>query len=410
MNSKKGQAAMEFLMAYGWAIMIFIIAVAALAYFGVIGKNKNTVNSCALSPGIYCKDFVIGNNGIQLLIQNSLGVDMNKVVVSIKDSSYTCSDSTAVDIPNSNTATITVSCPNLNPGTKFKGNILVTYSKATASLSSTSLGSLGGQIGSQTLGGVGVGNIDVNVKDNLGTPVKDANVYLDGISTGLFTDVSGKLLLLNVPIGSHTIDVRKTGYNYPATQTVTVNSGQTSLATFTLTPTTGKATVSITVFGDDSDGNDRISGATIYIDNVVIGTSDANGQLTINNVPSGIRTIKITMTSFDAITQTINVPSSGTLLRSYVLSKPGTGYLDITIFNGNSFPTRLAGVSIYIDGNSFNNQFLGTTNALGFLRIYNILSANGYTLIAKKSGFSDGSTTLDITAGQRTTVSISLYP
>lgn len=202
----------------------------------------------------------------------------------------------------------------------------------------------------------------------------------------------------------------KTGYNYPATQTVTVNSGQTSLATFTLTPTTGKATVSITVFGDDSDGNDRISGATIYIDNVVIGTSDANGQLTINNVPSGIRTIKITMTSFDAITQTINVPSSGTLLRSYVLSKPGTGYLDITIFNGNSFPTRLAGVSIYIDGNSFNNQFLGTTNALGFLRIYNILSANGYTLIAKKSGFSDGSTTLDITAGQRTTVSISLYP
>jgi len=32
--NKKGQAAMEFLMTYGWAILIAIIAIAALIAFG----------------------------------------------------------------------------------------------------------------------------------------------------------------------------------------------------------------------------------------------------------------------------------------------------------------------------------------------------------------------------------------
>ncbi|MCC7574591.1 hypothetical protein KO361_03285 [Candidatus Woesearchaeota archaeon] len=34
--NKKGQAAMEFLMTYGWAILVVLAAIAALAYFGVL--------------------------------------------------------------------------------------------------------------------------------------------------------------------------------------------------------------------------------------------------------------------------------------------------------------------------------------------------------------------------------------
>ena len=36
---KKGQAAMEFLMTYGWAILIALIAVGALYYLNVKPKN-----------------------------------------------------------------------------------------------------------------------------------------------------------------------------------------------------------------------------------------------------------------------------------------------------------------------------------------------------------------------------------
>ena len=37
-TNRKGQAAMEFLMTYGWAILIVVIAIAALAAFGVFNR------------------------------------------------------------------------------------------------------------------------------------------------------------------------------------------------------------------------------------------------------------------------------------------------------------------------------------------------------------------------------------
>ena len=37
-KSKKSQATMEFLMTYGWAILIVLTAIAALVYFGVLSK------------------------------------------------------------------------------------------------------------------------------------------------------------------------------------------------------------------------------------------------------------------------------------------------------------------------------------------------------------------------------------
>ncbi len=37
---RKGQAAMEFLMTYGWAILVVLAAIAALAYFGVLSPGS----------------------------------------------------------------------------------------------------------------------------------------------------------------------------------------------------------------------------------------------------------------------------------------------------------------------------------------------------------------------------------
>jgi|SRR3990167_9969356 len=43
MSNKKGQAAMEFLMTYGWAILVVLIALGALFYLGVF--NPKTTNT-----------------------------------------------------------------------------------------------------------------------------------------------------------------------------------------------------------------------------------------------------------------------------------------------------------------------------------------------------------------------------
>ncbi len=40
MESKKLQAAMEFLMTYGWAIFVVLAVIAAMAYFGVLSPDK----------------------------------------------------------------------------------------------------------------------------------------------------------------------------------------------------------------------------------------------------------------------------------------------------------------------------------------------------------------------------------
>ena len=46
MFGKKGQAAMEFLMTYGWAILIVTIVVSFLNYYGSVNPDLFRVSKC----------------------------------------------------------------------------------------------------------------------------------------------------------------------------------------------------------------------------------------------------------------------------------------------------------------------------------------------------------------------------
>ena len=50
----KAQGSMEYLMTYGWAILIISVALGALFSLGVFGGVLLVGNSCAASPGYYC--------------------------------------------------------------------------------------------------------------------------------------------------------------------------------------------------------------------------------------------------------------------------------------------------------------------------------------------------------------------
>lgn len=52
MGFKRGQAAMEYLMTYGWAILVIVIVLAALLYLGVF--NLRTPELCQLQVGTTC--------------------------------------------------------------------------------------------------------------------------------------------------------------------------------------------------------------------------------------------------------------------------------------------------------------------------------------------------------------------
>jgi hypothetical protein len=92
---KKGQAAMEFLMTYGWAILVVLAAIGALAYFGVLSPSKLLPSKCTLSPGINFGDCKASSTGLQVTLYDGLGVDIKEVnvtVVSKVGSSVTCNE------------------------------------------------------------------------------------------------------------------------------------------------------------------------------------------------------------------------------------------------------------------------------------------------------------------------------
>ncbi|MBI3051059.1 hypothetical protein HYY74_01240 [Candidatus Woesearchaeota archaeon] len=77
---ERGQAAMEFLMTYGWAILVVLVVIGALAYFGVLSPDTLLPEKCTFPVQIGCKDYKVTNAGaadsIIVSLQNGAGRDM----------------------------------------------------------------------------------------------------------------------------------------------------------------------------------------------------------------------------------------------------------------------------------------------------------------------------------------------
>jgi len=88
---KKAQAAMEFLMTYGWAILVVLAAIGALAYFGVLSPDKFMPSKCMVSGGFSCTDYKMADNAdpalkeVRFYLQNNLGADATWAIVSLVD-------------------------------------------------------------------------------------------------------------------------------------------------------------------------------------------------------------------------------------------------------------------------------------------------------------------------------------
>ena len=67
-------------MTYGWAILVVLVAISALAYFGVLDMNKFLPATCDLPTGLSCLDhrvtvtgFGQDENTLKLRVKNNLG-------------------------------------------------------------------------------------------------------------------------------------------------------------------------------------------------------------------------------------------------------------------------------------------------------------------------------------------------
>jgi hypothetical protein len=143
-SGKRGQAAMEFMMTYGWAVMALVVSISALAYFGVFTNFSPTGKAiCALSPGFDCKEFVVGPGGVMMTIQNSLGVNINTVSLNITNSPQgPCNESMPPkNLGDGASDNFYVPCLNIGSiGQQFKGDIVIKYKKENSVLNSIANG------------------------------------------------------------------------------------------------------------------------------------------------------------------------------------------------------------------------------------------------------------------------------
>jgi hypothetical protein len=73
----RGQAAMEYIVTYGWAFLVILVAIGALAYFGVINPSRWVADRCDLGTQLECVDYQLDSAGaINLYLRNNFGKDI----------------------------------------------------------------------------------------------------------------------------------------------------------------------------------------------------------------------------------------------------------------------------------------------------------------------------------------------
>jgi hypothetical protein len=122
--AKKGQAAMEFIMTYGWAILVVIVAIAALAYFGVLSPGKYLPEKCVPAAGIGCMSFKATTTGVDLILQNALGKDITVTGINLEDAG--CNDTFTTTVVNGESGTFALTCA-LTAGSKINSDMVITY-------------------------------------------------------------------------------------------------------------------------------------------------------------------------------------------------------------------------------------------------------------------------------------------
>ena len=139
---------MEFLMTYGWAILIVLVAIAALYFLGVFGGK--TPNSCQIEPPFNCIDSKSASGTIVLQIgslSSVKNVAATDITVTVNGNPSFCTSKSlnpAALLPGGRAD---FSCVNsLAVGEKFTGELSITYANKVGLSGKTAKGTFSGQI------------------------------------------------------------------------------------------------------------------------------------------------------------------------------------------------------------------------------------------------------------------------
>ncbi len=150
----KLQSAMEYLITYGWAILILAIALIALFILGVFNSSGATGQICQINQGFSCLNYYMNTTGVLVLTVTQTGSNYINIT-SIGCSSDTnnqylvhyTTPSEQPYIPYGDGYTFTVQCytstgkPSINIGSAFSGFIYINYVNDVTGFPGSAVGS-----------------------------------------------------------------------------------------------------------------------------------------------------------------------------------------------------------------------------------------------------------------------------
>ena len=136
-EQRKSQAALEFLMTYGWAILVVLIAVAALYALGVFSGGGGT--SCKVDAPFACVDVQVLSTGASQMVLTSQGAVSTTVSATPGDQIGDCTLAAGAGIT---TTPMLLTCsPVPVKGQNVKGTFTLSYKLQTSPLLKTAKGS-----------------------------------------------------------------------------------------------------------------------------------------------------------------------------------------------------------------------------------------------------------------------------
>ena len=157
---KRGQAAMEFLMTYGWAILAAIIAIGVLAYFGVFSPGQYVGSSAVVTAPWYANAWNVDDatEVVTTEFRNNGGenLDIQSFSIAFSDPfSDTCTNTYAapgLTVLSGDLQTITIDTDTVGvcdtatrtfaPGDTVRGDITIIYERPGSDVDLTSTGTI----------------------------------------------------------------------------------------------------------------------------------------------------------------------------------------------------------------------------------------------------------------------------
>ena len=148
LKDKKAQAALEYLVTYGWAILIILVVGLVLWQMGIFNRISTPPNCVGFSQ-ITPLDWKASGNELTLLLTNEAGTKLNLTGVSASVFGTPCNtNSTTADLrPGQSRMVVLSGCGGLpNTGEYYRANITIVYRHTTSGITHNSIGTCWGDV------------------------------------------------------------------------------------------------------------------------------------------------------------------------------------------------------------------------------------------------------------------------